>query len=353
MTGLTQSIESGRDQAHSLAARLPELLIEAKRVSNTVSHGIHGRRRAGPGETFWQFRTYQSGDAAAMIDWRRSASSDQLYLREREWEAAHTIWLWSDLSPSMDFASHLSAHPKRERALVLMLALGELLMRGGERVGLMGLSTPMTGRGAIDRLAETILQYSESESEGTSSSNNAAPTQDSAAPNMLFTGLPPQVRLSQNAECVLFSDFLEPIDQLKQRIDYLAGQGVRGHLVQILDPAEETLPYSGRIEFRMPERGQNILIGRAETIRDAYHKKLLRHREELRDHIRALQWSFLLHHSDQPAEQALLALHMHLAGLEKDYRSTAQNARNAANDSLSHKSASEDSSSHNSGEAAL
>ena len=32
------------------------------------------------------------------IDWRRSASSDNLFVREREWEAAHTVWLWVDLS---------------------------------------------------------------------------------------------------------------------------------------------------------------------------------------------------------------------------------------------------------------
>src|SRR5918911_4159971 len=108
-------------EAHAIADRLPELLIEAIRVSNTVAHGIHGRRRAGPGETFWQFRQFQGSDASTLIDWRRSASSDHLYVREREWEAAHTVWLWPDLSPSMNFASHLATVTKRDRALVLML----------------------------------------------------------------------------------------------------------------------------------------------------------------------------------------------------------------------------------------
>src|SRR5688572_18328789 len=111
-------------EAHGLADRLPDLLIEADRIATTVAHGIHGRRRAGPGETFWQFRQFQTNDAAQLIDWRRSASSDHLYVREREWEAAHTVWLWPDLSRSMDFRSHLAPVTKRERALVLMLAAG-------------------------------------------------------------------------------------------------------------------------------------------------------------------------------------------------------------------------------------
>src|SRR5674476_529356 len=122
-------------EAHGLADRLPEILIDAKRIAQTVAHGLHGRRRAGPGETFWQFRQFQSSDTLRQIDWRRSASSDHLFVREREWEAAHTVWLWVDLSPSMHFRSSLSKTSKESRSVVLALALTELLARGGERVG--------------------------------------------------------------------------------------------------------------------------------------------------------------------------------------------------------------------------
>ncbi len=91
-TGQASSVFKLEGEAQSLAARLPELMLEALRVANTVAHGIHGRRRPGTGETFWQFRQFQGGDAATVIDWRRSASSDTLYVREREWEASHTFW---------------------------------------------------------------------------------------------------------------------------------------------------------------------------------------------------------------------------------------------------------------------
>jgi uncharacterized protein (DUF58 family) len=287
-------------EAHAVADRLPELLLEALRVSNTVAHGIHGRRRAGPGETFWQFRQFQSSDAATLIDWRRSASSDHLYVREREWEAAHTIWLWPDLSPSMTFKSHLSQVRKCDRALVLTLATAELLVRGGERVALLGLSRPSASRNAVARLAERIAA---AEGEG-----------------LLAASLPPPARLARFTSTILISDFLDPPAAIGERLNEMAAGGVAGHLVQVLDPAEETLPYAGRTEFHGPEGGERWIADRAETLRDGYHRKLLSHRAALEEIAHRLGWSFLLHHTDRPASEPLLTLIMRLQGQAGDYR---------------------------------
>lgn len=282
-------------EAHGLAARIPALLIESQRVAHTVAHGTHGRRRAGPGETFWQFRHYDSNDARSGIDWRRSASSDHLFVREREWEAAHTVWLWIDLSPSMRFRSSLSKVAKESRAMVLGLALAELLARGGERVGLMG-GPPFTGRAAARRVAEMLL--------GDTSTGS----------------LPPNAKLSRFSECLLFSDFLEPVADLAARCEEIASQNVRGHLIQILDPAEETLPYTGRTEFAASEGRDRVIAGRAETLRERYHERLERHRTDLMNMTRRLGWSFIVHHTDRPPEEAVLAIHSRLAGIERDYR---------------------------------
>src|SRR5271156_586813 len=103
----------------TLAAAMPRLMLEARRVAATVIHGLHGRRRAGPGENFWQYRRFVSGEPAARIDWRRSARDDHLYVRELEWEAAHTVWIWPDRSLSMNFASPLVRDSKLFRALVI------------------------------------------------------------------------------------------------------------------------------------------------------------------------------------------------------------------------------------------
>src|SRR3954467_4446484 len=107
----------------SLATTMPRLILEARRVAATVIQGLHGRRRAGTGENFWQFRRFMSGEPAARVDWRRSARDDHLYVREREWEAAHTVWIWADRSPSMVFSSPIARESKLDRALVVSFAL--------------------------------------------------------------------------------------------------------------------------------------------------------------------------------------------------------------------------------------
>jgi uncharacterized protein (DUF58 family) len=287
-------------EAHGLADRLPDLLVEAMRVSSTVAHGIHGRRRAGPGETFWQFRQFQSNDAATLVDWRRSASSDHLYVREREWEAAHTMWLWPDLSPSMDFRSELSQVTKRERAVVLMLAAAELLVRGGERVALLGLSRPTASRKATTKLAETLAQ--------------------SMGQPGLDESLPPGVRLSRFSGVLLFSDFLDPLEVVTERLTQLAGDGVSGHLVQVMDPAEETLPYQGRTEFLGMEGDHRWLADRVETLRPQYLARLKAHRAGLETLAAKLGWSFLVHHTDRPPAEPLLTLIMRLQNSGRDYR---------------------------------
>lgn len=282
-------------EAHGLAARMPALLVEARRVAHTVTHGTHGRRRAGPGETFWQFRHFDANDSAAGIDWRRSASSDRLFVREREWEAAHTVWLWLDLSPSMRFRSSLSKTSKESRAVVLALALTELLSRSGERVGMLG-GMPFAGRNAGRKIAELLLNETAESS------------------------LPPPAQLNRFSECLLFSDFLEPVDETIARFHDIARQGVRGHLIQILDPAEETLPYAGRTEFAAAEGEHRMIAGRAEDLRELYQERLNRHRLDLQEAVVKLGWSFVMHHTDRPAEEVVLAVHGRLSGEERDYR---------------------------------
>ena len=303
-------LSSLQREAHGVADRLPDLLVEAKRISATVTHGIHGRRRAGPGETFWQFRQLQVNDSAQLIDWRRSASTDHLYGREREWEAAHTLWLWGNLSRSMNFKSHLAKVTKRDRAIVLMLASAELLARSGERVGLLGVTVPTSSRKAATKLAEAMTspQFHDIGEESQ----------------------PPKARLSRFSSAVLFSDFLDPIDTIRTHIEVLASSGVSGHLVQVLDPAEETLPYEGRTEFLSPDGSQRWLADRVETMRKRFQDKMAAHRAELVDIATRLGWTFMVHHTDRPASEPLLTLTMRLEGRDGGYRAVPASAAGGA-----------------------
>jgi uncharacterized protein (DUF58 family) len=132
--------------------------------------------------------------------------------------------------------------------------------------------------------------------------------------------LPPHAKLSRFSECLLFSDFLEPVADMAERFEEIGAQGVRGHLIQVLDPAEETLPYVGRTEFAASEGRDRVIAGRAETLRESYQERLKRHRTDLVELTRRLGWSLLVHHTDRPPEEAVLAVHTRLAGLERDYR---------------------------------
>jgi uncharacterized protein (DUF58 family) len=293
-------------EAHTLADRLPEILINAQRIAQTVAHGLHGRRRAGPGETFWQFRQFQSSDTLRQIDWRRSASSDHLYVREREWEAAHTIWLWPDLSASMNFRSHLSQTTKRDRALLLMLAAAELLVRGGERVAMLGLTPPTASRKATTRIAEAIVAH------------QTMP--------LLAAPQPPKQQLPRFSGAILFGDFLDPIEKTREHVEALAADGAVGHLIEIVDPAEETLPYEGRTEFLSPDGGQRWTADRVQSLRARYKERLEAHRAELIELTRRLGWSFLVHHTDRSPSEPLLTLIMRLHGGVGDHRWQGQEA---------------------------
>jgi uncharacterized protein (DUF58 family) len=280
--------------ARSLAATMPRLILEARRVAATVIHGLHGRRRAGPGENFWQYRRFVSGEPANRVDWRRSARDDHLYVREQEWEAAHTVWLWPDRSPSMAFQSALAGDAKIERALIITFALAEVLVEGGERVGIPGLMTPSANRNIVEKLAQTIIH-------------------DPAE----RASLPPSFAPSPLAEIVVLSDLWSPMAEIHRTIAQLSASGAHGHVIQVVDPAEETFPYTGRIEFVEPEGGGAVTAGRAETWRTDYVARLARHRDEIRAETDRLGWSFVVHRTDRSPTEIMLKLHGQLgAGRE-------------------------------------
>lgn len=278
-------------RARARAALVPDCMVEARRIANTVIAGWHGRRKRGIGENFWQFRPYGEGESLAAIDWRRSARDDHTYVRDREWEAAHTVWLWADLSPSMMYKSTFGTVSKESRALVLMLALAEILARSGERIGCPGIMEPVSARNAAERLATAIMH----------------------APQT--TGLPETAMIRGNSDIVLIGDFLDEADQIMDRITPLARRGLRGHVVEIADPAEETFPYSGRTEFTDPETGEKLVSGRAETIREDYRRAYLLRRQTLGESLRRLGWSFAFHRTDHLASEALVTVHGYLSGL--------------------------------------
>lgn len=272
-------------RARLRASLVPDLLVEARRIVNTVIAGWHGRRKRGIGENFWQFRPYVEGETMSRIDWRRSARDDHIYVRDLEWEAAHTVWLWADPSPSMLYRSQGATVSKESRALVLILAMAELLSRSGERIAWPGLTDPFTARNGAERLASHLAHAA------------------------TLPARPDLLPLKRFSDIVIASDFLDPVDETREWLDPLARRGVRAHLIEICDPAEETFPYSGRTEFQDPETGERLTAGRAETLSDEYRRVYAARRHELMSWCGRLGWSYTVNHTDRLASEALVKVH--------------------------------------------
>jgi uncharacterized protein (DUF58 family) len=300
------AIRRADGESRTLAASLPRLVLEARRIAANLIHGLHGRRRAGTGESFWQYRRFVSGEPAQSVDWRRSARDDHLYVREQEWEAAHTVWLWTDRSPSMAFASRPARDSKLERALIVAFALAELLVAGGERVGIPGLMNPTASRSVIDKMAQAML-HDEAER----------------------LSLPPSFVPSALAEIVVLSDFWSPISDITAMLAGLSASGAHGTLVQIVDPAEETFPYSGRIEFVEPEGLGIVTAGRAESWADDYVARVTLHREQIRDETNRLDWLFTTHTTSRSAAELLLFLHGGMVVTKDGVRANVKAGRSA------------------------
>ena len=282
-------------QAQSLGARLPALLVAAERVAATVSQGVHGRRRAGIGDSFWQYRPALPGEPISRIDWRQSARSSRTYVRETEWEAAQSVCLWHDASPSMRWRSEAALPLKAERAELLLLALASLLLRGGEHVRLAsagGAGAQVAGgQAGLQRLAAQLL----------------------AQPDPQAPGLPSaSLELPRHARLVLIGDLLADPGAIETLFARLAALPVGCTVLQILDPAEMSLPYAGRIRFEGLEGEPSVLVPRAQDLQRAYASALASHQLHLAALCARAGFGLIRHCTDQPPQAALLALHQSL-----------------------------------------
>ncbi|MEL6450344.1 MAG: DUF58 domain-containing protein [Pseudomonadota bacterium] len=281
-----------REKAETQAARLPALLARAEHLAGAVLLGEHGRRRAGMGDDFWQYRPAQLGDSRRMIDHRRSAMGDVQFVREREWQIAQSVMLWVDQGASMRFASDANVPTKAERARVLGLATAILLIRGGERVGLTGTRLPpRRGNAQVLRLAEMFSEDAE---------------EDYA---------PPEHRaMIPHARALFVSDFMGDIAAVRLALTKAADRGVRGVLLHVLDPAEEAFPFRGRTVFESMGGTVEHETLKASELKDRYLDRLASRKAELQQLCSVAGWQYGVHHTQTSAQAGLLWLWRALDG---------------------------------------
>lgn len=277
-----------RRRAEAAASRLPPLLARADNLANTVLLGDHGRRRSGLGDDFWQYRAVQAGDSYRMIDWRKSAKTDAQYVRQKEWQIAQSVTMWIDNAASMDYASRKDLAPKSDRARLLALAIAILMIRAGERVGLAGTSLPpKRGEGQIWRLSQALLEEGDHDDYGSPEARAMIP----------------------KSRALFISDFMGDFEGVEHALYKAADRGVRGVILQILDPAEEAFPFSGRAIFESMKAQIMHETRKANDLRDQYVARLQDRKAALRKLARVTGWQYECHLTDAPVQAALLWLY--------------------------------------------
>ena len=272
--------------AERLAGTLPGLLLEAEKVAHTFMKGVHGRRRVGQGESFWQFRPYQPGDQRRDIDWRQTAKRGEAYIRQMEWEASQTAWLYRDATESMNYRGYKNLPTKKDYAETLLLALAIVILNGGEQVSLLGTDlAPQTSYNSIQRIFEYM------------------PVQK----HLAETGR----AVAARSEVVLFSDFYYPVAQLSAFCEKLALRGVSGSLLQVFDPSEKALPFKGRIKFYDIEApgAQPMDIPQVEAVAEEYARKFAEHQEKLAAMAKSIGWKFSAAMTSEPQQTVLARLY--------------------------------------------
>lgn len=271
-----------RARAEAEAEGWPALMLAAERLAAQAAPGAHGLRRAGSGEEFWQYRTAAQSDDAAAIDWRRSARGDADFVRDRERLTPQAAAIWVAGGEGMDWRGGSDRPTKADHARLLALTMTVLLLRGGERVGLLG-AAMRPGRAQLPQVARALL----------TEPGGAAP--DPAA-------------LRPASRALLIGDWLGSVEGLQAFLAQAAALGVRGAILQVLDPAEEAFPYAGAVLFRAPAGGAAHDTRDAGGLRAAYLTRLAARRAQLSQMAEAAGWRFGTHSTAAPPSEALLWL---------------------------------------------
>jgi uncharacterized protein (DUF58 family) len=273
----------------SLSAGLPALVADAQSLVQSLMQGRHGHQKAGIGDPFWEYRLATADDDFSRIDWRQSARTGTLSIREKEMQNPHTVYIWCDQSASMNFTSRPDTVTKGERAVVLSFALADLLSRGGERLGFMNSLQTGSGRPALvtgKRVLDHFLTFLMTTENYTA--HETLPIQD----------------ISAHSSVIFLTDGFFDIKEWHDVIEAYASKGVKGLIIQIMDDAEKTFPYTSHTHFTDPEDPETVYDSPSPKLqKDAYQALFEASFKQLKTCLESAGWSLLPHMThDNPLE---------------------------------------------------
>jgi uncharacterized protein (DUF58 family) len=247
---------------------LAPLRLKARAVAEGVYMGAHRSFRKGAGVEFGGQRPYVPGDDLRFFDRRALLRHDRLMVREFETETDRALWLVLDATASMSYRGDKAPGAKLAYAGLVAAALARVAVASGDPVGLAWLGgvgvhglPPMAGREAFDRVVGCI--------EGAAAAGDAS-TDDASMGRALA---PVGRRARRGSVIVMFSDLLDLPPRALKTFAALGTGGRALVVVRVLDPAEDTLAFSGTVRLRALE-GDTVVEADADLVRSAYRARL-------------------------------------------------------------------------------
>lgn len=270
-------------KSEDAAAGWPGLLAQAQSAVAGLQAGDHRQKKPGMGERFWQFREYSPSDRPQDIDWRQSAKGDSVFVRDKERQMPRPFTFWCDGGHGMTFQSDAARETKARMAQIICLATALLATRAHENIYLAGGDfRPGRTDNTVQTMARNLLRQEQ----------------------LTFHQLPAQ-RIPSGGMMVVAGDFLGPLEDIEETLTALTRQSPHGLFIQVLDPAERTLPYDGRVKFESMDGGAQETIDHVETVRDEYARRIDAHIARLRDLCHRKGWHYILHDTSMPAGHAV------------------------------------------------
>ena len=270
-------------KAEEQAETLSSVLFKAKQHADHIISGGHASKKSGMGEDFWQFKEYSPNDRPQDIDWRQSAKTDHVFIRQKEWQKAQKNFFWCASYAGMDYKSRHAQYNKRDTASILLLSLAFGMINADEQIGLYGQSRTRRGDNAVLRLGEHFL-YDKS---------------DLKLPNTQ-SFIPPR-----GSTLIAAGDFLSDLDEIKHSFSELKSGIDNGLIIQVLDPDEMDLDFSGRIKFETFDTSDSELINHIPSVRTKYKARIEAHIAELKALCIKNDWSYILHLTDADISSTL------------------------------------------------
>ena len=279
------SLQSLFTSSERISNLLPSLLSHSSILLKNIYAGLHSTRFAGKGENFWQFKEYTLGESVVNIDWRKSASSKKILIKENEKELSKTIYLYFDRSLSMNYKSKGVLYSKFFFSALFTLTLCKLFSNNKEKVFIFNSDNkPINCSANINNFDKSFLSNKNKHS------------------------FPIINHFKDNSLCIFFSDFLFEIREFENLLIKFKKKGILGHIIQVLDPLELNLKLHSTALLNDLETNETLLFNKDKDIENQYNIKIKELEQSLRNIASNSNWKYYKYSTDKNISKFLINL---------------------------------------------